>query len=73
MQEEYYNSIGRLFTTEEGINSMIMGFGGGAIQNGIKRVSNKARGVQSGAELAAQIQKSLNTYTTTSIFNNPRQ
>lgn len=73
MQEDYYNSIGRLFTTEEGIQSMIMGFGGGAIQNGIKRVTNRVRGIKGGAELAAQIQKNLNTYTTTSIFNSPRQ
>lgn len=73
MQEEYYNSIGKLFTTEEGIQSMIMGFGGGVIQNVIKRVVNRAIGIKEGAELAAQIQKNLNTYTTTSIFSSPRQ
>lgn len=72
MQDEYYKSAGRLFTTEEGIQSMIMGFGGGVIQNGIKRIANRVMGVKSGAELAAQIQKNLNTYSTTSIFNSPR-
>lgn len=73
MQEEYYNSIGKAFTTEEGIQSMIMGFGGGMIQNGVKRVANRVRGIKSGAELAAQIQDNMNKFTTTSIFNNPRQ
>lgn len=72
MQDEYYNSIGRAFTTEEGIQSMIMGFGGGMMQNGIKRVVNRARGVKTGAALAASIQNNLNTYTTTAIFNSPR-
>jgi len=72
LQEEYYNSAGRLFTTAEGIQSMIMGFGGGVIQNGLKRLANRVRGVKSGAELAAQIQKNMNTYSTTSIFNSPR-
>ena len=72
LAEEYYSSMGKMFSTEEGLKSMALGFLGGAVQGGVRRIANRSRGVLYGAALANQIQNNLNQYSTTAIFNGNR-
>lgn len=69
MTEDYMQSLGNLFSTEEGQKSMLLGFLGGVFQGGIRNYINNKRGVLSGQALANNITQNLNTYSTTAIFN----